>query len=127
MHQPSLANSRSNRRACQGDTGHPPLLTPQHEEETTQQANKRTNTHGALGVSLFLVRCLVFLRAGQVTQAQFIIAAPQVAFERQRMEIANLHVAEEKAELRTDRIRKELGSSEKELSALEREMNEIGA
>ncbi|CAM9386908.1 unnamed protein product [Ectocarpus sp. 6 AP-2014] len=47
------------------------------------------------------------------------------AFEAQRMEIAALHTAEERATIRTSRIRKELGASEKELTALEREMHEI--
>lgn len=48
------------------------------------------------------------------------------AFEAQRMEIAALHTAGERAVVRTSRIRKELGASEKELTALEREMHEIG-
>lgn len=43
------------------------------------------------------------------------------------MEIAALHQAEKKALGRTSKIRRELGSSEKELGALEREINEIGA
>lgn len=42
------------------------------------------------------------------------------------MEIAALHTAGERAVARTSRIRRELGTSEKELTALEREMNEIG-
>lgn len=42
------------------------------------------------------------------------------------MEIAALHSAEEKAVARTSRIKKELGSSEQELRALESEMVEIG-
>lgn len=42
------------------------------------------------------------------------------------MEIAALHLAEEKAVVHTTRIRKDLGNSEKELSALEREMHEVG-
>lgn len=42
------------------------------------------------------------------------------------MEIAALHTAGERAVVRTSRIRKELGTSEKELTALEREMTEIG-
>lgn len=49
----------------------------------------------------------------------------QVSFERQRLEIAALHSAEEKAAAKTSRIRKELGGSEQELEALEREMREI--
>lgn len=50
----------------------------------------------------------------------------KIAFESQRLEIAALHTAEERAAQRTSRIRLELGCSEQELSALEREMNEIG-
>lgn len=50
----------------------------------------------------------------------------KIAFEAQRLEIASLHSAEQRAVTRTSRIRKQLGTSELELGALEREMNEIG-
>ena len=50
----------------------------------------------------------------------------KVAFEAQRLEIAALHSAEQRAVTRTCRIRNQLGTSELELSALEREMSEIG-
>lgn len=55
-----------------------------------------------------------------------ILVSRQVAFEKQRMEIAALHAAEEKAVAKTSQVRRELGGSEKELCALEREMTEIG-
>ncbi|CAB1116477.1 unnamed protein product [Ectocarpus sp. CCAP 1310/34] len=54
-----------------------------------------------------------------------LIEESKSAFEAQRMEIAALHTAGERAAVRTSRIRKELGASEKELTALEREMHEI--
>ena len=50
----------------------------------------------------------------------------KTAFEAQRMEIAALHTAGERAVVRTSRIRRELDTSEKELTTLEREMTEIG-
>lgn len=50
----------------------------------------------------------------------------KTAFEAQRMEIAALHTAGERAVVRTSQIRRELDTSERELTALEREMHEIG-
>lgn len=55
-----------------------------------------------------------------------VIVDEKVAFEAQRMEIAALHTAGERAAMRTSRIRKELGTSEKELVTLELEMTELG-
>ncbi|CAM9622568.1 unnamed protein product, partial [Hapterophycus canaliculatus] len=55
-----------------------------------------------------------------------LIEDSKAAFEAQRVEIAALHTAGERAVTRTSRIRRELGTSEKELMALEREMHEIG-
>eukprot|EP00752_Nemacystus_decipiens_P014642 g13039.t1 len=54
-----------------------------------------------------------------------LIEDSKTAFEAQRMEIAALHTAGERAVVRTSRIRRELDTSEKELTTLEREMNEI--
>lgn len=56
----------------------------------------------------------------------FLMTKNKTAFEAQRMEIAALHTAGERAVVRTSRIRRELDTSEKELTTLEREMNEIG-
>lgn len=50
----------------------------------------------------------------------------KTAFEAQRMEIAALHTAGERAVVKTSRLRRELDTSEKELTTLEREMHEIG-
>ncbi|KAJ8600447.1 hypothetical protein CTAYLR_001433 [Chrysophaeum taylorii] len=54
-----------------------------------------------------------------------LIEESKVAFERQREEIDLLHRAQEKAESRVSHINAELRESEKELGALERELQEI--
>ena len=54
-----------------------------------------------------------------------LIEESKVAFERQQEEIDALHRAQEKAEARVSHIHAELKESEKELSVLERELQEI--
>eukprot|EP00903_Cladosiphon_okamuranus_P006198 g6095.t1 len=54
-----------------------------------------------------------------------LIEDSKTAFEAQRMEIDALHTAGERAVVRTSQIRRELDTSEKELTALEREMKDI--